>query len=197
MKGFKMNWKNLIIGIVVVALMVAGCQMIEDKIIPASIPPALVKYVDKDPNKIGYPSKEKLGNFMEEAKVKHIVSQAEWQFMIDKDKTVYAEVARMSEISMKQAIADSAMVFGQNGLLVGLLGLIGGGVAVGMYKNATMYSEAEVSTVKTTAATDAAKILYTEDEVTKLKNDAVNSALAIQASIAAAAKAGPTAPIQT
>lgn len=181
---------------VVLCFVISGCMLIQKKITPASIDPQLIKYAGVEPNKVGYQSMEKLEKITAAAKVQHIMNQAEWNYYITRDNAVFAEVAKQAEAAWKQADADRNSLFGSGGLLGIGIGLLGGGtlasIATSMWKNSTMYSEAEnqlaVNNAVQSKQNDLEKILYTQAEVDALLNKAMNVPTAV---ISAAVPATP------
>ena len=175
--------KNFLLGLVVVVAAIGGCMAWQDCVIPAKVPTTLSTYLGKEPNSIGYHSKDKLETFMAEAKVKNLLTQAELEYLITKDKAVYDEIAKQAEFYRKQAEATSQAIFGQNGLLIGLLGLVGGGVAARMYSTATLYNKTEVAEEVKTAIETEKQILYTEAEVKAKVEETIESYKALRLTV--------------
>ena len=165
--------RNVLLGMSIVFCLAAGCAFIQDKITPAKIPPELAAYAGKDPNHIGYPSLEKLNKLTFSANIKHICTQAELAYQIEKDTKVFSELANKAAELKAEAERDKAWAFGPTGILTLVLGLLGGGSTVGWIvswlKSQTMYAETEHQSLLDLAVektTNSLKqVLYTEEEV--------------------------------
>ncbi|HAL44816.1 MAG: hypothetical protein A2Y12_01245 [Planctomycetes bacterium GWF2_42_9] len=164
-----------------------GCSTVQNRLTPAELSKPLTNYAYPDgniPPRKGwfYNSKSDLIDAMFNADIEHIKKQADLEYQITKDKSVYSEVTQQAEFAKKQADADQQSFFGQNGLLAMGLGLLSGsslfGIAVNWYKNRTMYSEDEVKVIKNEVAANTTTANYTEPElqlaIEKAKNDAIN-----------------------
>jgi hypothetical protein len=173
-----------------------GCQSIQNRITPADVPQSAVQYAYPDepkdangfvkiPKRKGWlwNSKADLVDVMFNVDLNHIKLQADFEYQMTKDKSVYSKISSQGELALKEANQDQASVFGQNGLLAMGLGLISGGSLIGtfvnQYKNRTMYSDDEVKVVKNETQNDSLKINYTEAEyklgIAEAKTEALNT----------------------
>jgi hypothetical protein len=173
-----------------------GCSTVQNKLTPADVPQPAVKYAypkaKADANgfvKVPYRkgwfwnSKADLVDAMFNADLEHIKKQADLEYQITLDKSVYSKITQQAIIAKQQADADQQSVFGQNGLLAMALGLLSGSSLAGMfvnwYKSRTMYTDDEIEIAKNQIEKDSLKVNYSEAEyqlgITNAKNEALNT----------------------
>jgi hypothetical protein len=121
---------SIIIGvvIVIVGLLLVGCQMIEDKLMPVHISNDLSKYTGHDPNNIVYESLDKIKDFQQQADLKNKLTQADLECLAKKDNITFTAVNAVSTETIKEAEQEKQAIFGQGGLASMIISaLLGGG----------------------------------------------------------------------
>ena len=156
-----MNWKSILVAVVIVVILLAiGCSMIGD-LYPAKVPRGLATYTDKDPNHLGWQCAGSLREILNDASLKHQLTQNDIEYAAKKDNLNYSAVATAGTTSLQIAIAEREAAFGTNGWLWPIIstlfgGTIGGiavGTIVGKIKDNTNYTPAEVKILTEAAAT--------------------------------------------
>jgi hypothetical protein len=159
---------SIIIGTIVIGvILIIGCQMLEDKIMPVHISKDLSKYTGHDPNNIGYESLEKLKDFSNKAQLTHQLTQAEVEYLAKKDNVTYTLVSAVSTETIKEAEQEKQAIFGQGGIASMIISaLLGGGGTMAVLSK-IWYTETEHQ-----AALDAVQ----QQPVTQVSPSATTSA---------------------
>jgi hypothetical protein len=135
---------SIIIGTVIVAVvLLIGCQMLEDKLMPVHISKDLSKYTGHDPNHIGYESLEKIKDFQQQADLKNKLTQADLECLAKKDNITFTAINAVSTTTIKEAEQEKQAIFGQGGLASMIISaLLGGGGTMAVLSK-IWYTESE------------------------------------------------------
>jgi hypothetical protein len=148
-----MNWKYILIGIVVtIFILIVGCSMMMD-MYPAKVTKDLARYTNHDPNHLNWPTGTMgtLREWLAEASLKHQLTKAELDYWAQRDNITYTAISTSGASYLATAQSEVNSAFGPNGFIWPLVTLFAGtgvggvitATVVNKYKNDTMYSEQE------------------------------------------------------
>jgi len=118
------DWKSiLLLAVGLACIAITNCSML-DNIVPVNLPQASLKYLDIDPNEVGFPSLQKAKDILNDMVLVHYERAMGFKRLLEDENYEYGFCKGLLEPAIREGEAWKALIIGDEDQPFSILGIL-------------------------------------------------------------------------